>query len=311
MLETFAGEVIGVSSEAERLRAFVERAAQARAPVLLAGEPGTGKQTLARLIHDKSSRRSAPFLMVDCSLYYERELKRELFGYATAGAGKKAKKGLLEFAGSGTCYLSRIEELSPVLQESLLELLRSGRFTRLGDGKTVSATVRLIASSEKNLGGFVDAGLFHAELHRELGAQHLHVPALRERRQDIQIFLHSAIASLQPARPPLVIAPEALQALEAYPWPNNFDDLFKEAERLLRSGTNPVRPENLAMEISSYWLGQHGDPAVRKVLEELDGYLREFLVMSRLDLEYTELVGWTAQHGQPVGRPRHNPLMDP
>jgi hypothetical protein len=85
--------------------------------------------------------------------------------------------------------------------------------------------------------------------------------------------------------------------MQAYPWPGNFDELGKEVIRLLESATGTIRPEQLAMEISNYWLGQRGDPEVRKVIEELDGYIREFRVLSRLDLSYSELVQAAAGFG--------------
>ena len=109
MLDTLPGEIVGASAEADRLRRFVEAAARRSEPVTLTGESGTGKQTAARLIHEASERKSAAFLRVDCSLFYERELKRELFGYVAGGASRgKSRKGLFEFASSGTCYLSEL-----------------------------------------------------------------------------------------------------------------------------------------------------------------------------------------------------------
>lgn len=294
MLETLPGEIVGASAEAEDIRRFVDAAARSTEPVLLTGEAGTGKKTVARLIHEGSTRTSAPFLMVDCSLFYERELKRELFGYATGGGSHgKSRKGLLEFASRGTCYLSRVEELSPALQLALLELLRTGRFSRLGDGKSISSNVRVLVSSTKNLQGFVEAGLFDRELFDLLSRLRLRIAPLRERRQDIPAIVDSlgtvrSPAAAAPAR--LSLTTEALQALQAYPWPGNLEELQKELERLLTQQASSIAPENLSLEISSYWLGQRGDPEVRKVIEELDGYIREFRVLSRLDLSYGELV---------------------
>jgi DNA-binding NtrC family response regulator len=224
--------------------------------------------------------------MIDCSLYYERELKRELFGYACLGPGEKYRKGLLEFASRGTCYMSRIEELSPGIQASFLDFLSSGCFARLGDGKEISSGVRLIVSSEKNLTGFVQAGLFDAGLYAALAKLTICLTPLRERKDDIpqmvQALINAFCAEHQ-VKTRAALSPETLEALQAYPWPANFVELEKEIARLMESGLESIRPENLAMEIASYWLGQRGDPEVRKVLEELDGYIREFRILSRLE----------------------------
>ncbi|MBI4603670.1 MAG: sigma-54-dependent Fis family transcriptional regulator [Planctomycetes bacterium] len=292
MLETLQGEILGVSEGAVCLRRFVEAAAQSCEPATLSGEPGTGKELAARLIHEGSARGKAPFLMVDCSLYYERELKRELFGYLSSGASAKSRKGLFEFASRGTCYMSRIEELSPGIQASILELLRTGRFARLGDGKAIASGVRLIASSDKNLAGFVEAGLFDATLYAEITKLSVAVAPLRQRREDIPAlveYMADAAAARATDRRP-AFTPEALEALKAYPWPGNLDELSKEVLRLTKSGLGTVRPESLSTEIANLWHGQGGDSEVRKVLEQLDGYIREFRVLNRLDLDYRQLL---------------------
>jgi len=231
--------------------------------------------------------------MVDCSLFYERELKRELFGYVSAGARGKSRKGLLEFASNGTCYLSRVEELSLGIQASLLDFVRSGRFPRLGDGKLITSGVRLVASSAKNLSGFVEAGLFDPYLYAQLSKLSARLSPLRDRRDDVPAIVEhfsSVYAADHPGLIRPLFSPEALQALQAYPWPGNLDELEKEVKRLLESSTGTIRPEQLTLELSSYWLGQRGDPEVRKTLEELDGYIREFRVLSRLDLSYVDLL---------------------
>lgn len=287
--EILPAEVIGVSSPAVGMREFVSAAERNSAPVLLVGESGTGKQLTARVIHENASRKKEPLLMIDCCLYYERELKRELFGYGGAGAVGKERKGVLEFASKGTCYLAHIEELTPSIQENLLSFLKKGRFRRLGDGKEISSDARVIVSSDKNLDGFVRAGLFLEDLYREFVQQAHFLSPLRERKEDIPLLVESLVKACvgkSPLRASPRFLPDAMDALKCYPWPANFDELLGEAKRLLDSGVSEIRIQHLAMEISSYWLGQRGDPETRKVLEELDGYIREYRILSRLGCEF-------------------------
>jgi len=296
MTQGCPGAILGISDDAKAIRGFVEEAAHQVDPVVLMGEPGTGKQLAARLIHEGSSRREGPFIMLDCSLYYERELRRELFGYHHEGEDGEAHKGLLEFAAHGTCYLSRIEEISPSIQQSLLHFLEHGSFQRLGDGKETPSGVRLVVSSDKNLKGFVDAGLFDLSLYEALSRLSACFCPLRERKEDIPCmvdFMVDNFTAIHGGKEKISFSPEAFEALKAYPWPLNFDELEKEILRLLEAGLKTVRCENLAMEISSFWIGQRGDPEVRKVIEELDGCIREFKVMSRLHAGLGEDVsGW-------------------
>jgi len=294
------GEIVGISESAQKLRQFVKDAARADDPVTLTGEPGTGKQLAARLIHEASARSQAPFLMIDCSLYYEHELQRELFGHSSARDEKSPRKGLLEFALRGTCYLSRVEELSPMLQRSLLDFLRAGCFARLGDGKEISSEARLIVSSDKNLQGFVEAGLFDSELYAKLSCLKAHFLPLRERKDDIPVMVESLVQNFAAVHSRLdrtLFSPEVLEAFQAYPWPSNVDGLSKEVLRCLESGLPVIRCENLAMDIAGYWLGHRGDPEIRNAIEELDALIREFKVLSRIEAGLGEMVpaSWVSQ----------------
>jgi two-component system NtrC family response regulator len=293
MIDPHPGEIIGTSEAASRIRSFVEEAGRSSDPVTLAGEPGTGKQLTATLIHECSSRSRAPFLVLDCSLYYERELRRELFGYSPDGGSPKSHKGLFEFATQGTCYLSRIEEMSPAIQHSILRFLETGKFTRLGDGKEVTSGVRLIVSSDKNLSGFVGAGLFDPSLHEVLGRLFVRCPPLRDRREDIpalvQYFL-GLFAAEEHRAEASTLSPDALQALEAYPWPHNLDEVVRESCRLVKSGIASVRSENLSMEIANFWFGQRSDPGIRKVIEQIDACIREFKVLCSIESHLGQIV---------------------
>jgi DNA-binding NtrC family response regulator len=286
MVNAFAQQVVGQSPYACAVRRFIEEACATAEPVLLMGEPGTGKELTAKLIHQASPRRKAPFLMIDCSLFYEKELKRELYGYRAGSGADSERKGILEFASKGTCYLSRIEELSLALQADLLEFLVERRFSRLGDGKEVASDARIVASSDKNLDGFVQAGLFNRALHERLSRHLLHLLPLRERKEDIPhvaAAMAAAWAGERSTGAAPTFAPEAVEALQSYPWPANFEELRREVLRLCDRGLRIVRPENLAMEIASFWLGGRGDPEIRKAIEEIDGYIREFRILSRLE----------------------------
>jgi DNA-binding NtrC family response regulator len=293
MIDPHPGEIIGTSDAASRLRSFVEEAGGRSEPVTLTGEPGTGKQLAATLIHERSNRSRAPFLVLDCSLYYERELKRELFGYSPEGGSPKSHKGLFEFATQGTCYLSRIEEVSPSIQQAILRFVETGKFTRLGDGRELPSGVRLIVSSDKNLGGFVGAGLFDPHLHEVLTSLAIRCPPLRDRREDIpslvQYFL-GVFAAEERRTEATILASDAMSALQAYPWPHNLDDMVRESSRIVTSGIHSVRSENLSTEIANFWFGQRGDPSIRKVIEQLDACIREFKVLCSIESHLGEIV---------------------
>jgi DNA-binding NtrC family response regulator len=291
-------QIVGVSPEAAAIRLFVSEAARGCQPVTLTGEPGTGKQLAARLIHEGSERRQAPFLMIDCSLFYEAELRRELFGSAVNGDGGAERKGLLEFAGRGTCYLSRVEELSSSLQCELLAYLEEECCPRPGAGKEPGSRARLIVSSDKNLAGFVDAGLFNARLHARLSPFTLRLAPLRERREDIPAVVSALVAVHAVEHSvlgPVAFSQEAQEALKAYPWPANLRELKREVLRVLARGLERVGPEDLSLEVASYWFGGREDPALRKVIEELDASIREFRILSRLSPPLANLMGFGTQ----------------
>jgi DNA-binding NtrC family response regulator len=295
-------KLLGLSRTVGAARELVEEAAATDTAVMLLGEPGTGKQLVAQLIHESSGRAEEPFLMIDCSLYYERELKRELFGLGETANSTRSRKGVFEFASAGTCYLSHVEELSPALQAELRQFLEEGTFRRLGDRECVTSGVRLVASSDKNLPGFVCSGLFEQALFDCLAGTLGQLAPLRERREDISAIVEEMqrafLSGCERGSVP-TFAPETLRALEAYPWPLNVDELKKEIKRLLETGSPQVTPESLSMEISSFWLGQSNDPEIRSVLEELEGYIREFRIMSRLSGAFGQSVGFAGLEKEP------------
>ncbi|MBN1443375.1 MAG: sigma-54-dependent Fis family transcriptional regulator [Planctomycetes bacterium] len=303
MVEQTCEDIVGTSAHSRQIRQFVERASKADGPVMLLGEPGTGKEFIARRIHHESIRMERPFLMIDCSLYYERELKREIFGYRSSRAEAKSRTGLLEFGSGGTCYLARVEELSQGLQGSLLEFIKNGRFQRLGDSKRIESAARLIVSSDKNLAGFVQGGLFDRELFQLLAGLQLTVAPLRDRPEDIAALAAEAAKQWRQekrSRDAFEFSSECLAALKAFPWPRNFDELKKEIQRLLEIGKEIISTSDLTFQISTHWMGRQADPAVRRVIEELDGYIREFKILSRLDDEFGEVLldlnEWETDH---------------
>jgi DNA-binding NtrC family response regulator len=251
---------------------------------------------IARAIHFASSRRNSPFLMIDCSLYYERELERELFGYRP-GPGEPAeasRRGLLEFTPRGSCYAANVEELSPSIQLRILNLLDTGYIQPVGSDRLTPSRVRLIFSSEKNLQGLSAGGLFSEHLFRRLQGLTANLLPLREHSEDIDLLVEHFARRFDAERnePPkdLEISGEALEALRLYPWPGNADELKAEVGRLLRAGHRTIAPEVLSNAILNHWRGRRGDPAVVRVVEEIDQYVREFQVMSRLDAEYGDIL---------------------
>jgi NtrC-family two-component system response regulator AlgB len=216
---------------------LVSRAAVADAPVLFRGESGTGKGVLARALHGMSPRKDGPFVTVNCPTLSEDLLASELFGHARGSftGAVRDQAGRVEMADGGTLFLDEIAELSPALQAKLLRFLQDKQFERLGENLTRRSDVRVLAATNRDLDADVAEGRFRKDLLYRLNVVVVHLPPLRERREDIlplaREFLAFFARTSQRAVPQL--SPEAERLLAAYDWPGNVRELRNALERAL------------------------------------------------------------------------------
>ncbi len=221
------GPVLGPSLAMRRVFAVLERIADKHVTVLVRGETGTGKDLVARAIHDASPRRELPFVIVDCGALAPEQIELELFG---SDEGGEVRRGAYELADGGTVFLYEVAELPADLQPKLLRVLESGRFRRVGGSEERSADVRVIAASNRDLRDDVAAGSFREDLYFRLAVVSVELPALRERRDDIPALIEAFSRRLPPGmwRPP---GPEAMARLLGYEWPGNVRELRNVVER--------------------------------------------------------------------------------
>jgi transcriptional regulator with PAS, ATPase and Fis domain len=221
----FLGMTAVIASEPmRRLMERVERAAQSSASVLITGESGSGKELVARAVHQLSPRSHRPWVDLSCAALPEHLLESELFGYdrgAFSGADT-AKPGLFELAHQGTLFLDEVGELDPKMQVKLLRVLDGVPYYRLGATKKVSADVRVVAATNQNLERMVAEGRFRGDLFHRLSQLTLHVPPLRERVEDIGPL---AFHLLQQHSPGASFTGRALRLLESHVWPGNVREL--------------------------------------------------------------------------------------
>lgn len=274
--------VVGTSPAAQALREEARRAARSEDPVLLTGEPGCGKARVARTIHAWSRRRKGPFRRLDCSRHGERQLEQRLLG-----ARGRAAEGLLERADGGTLYLGAFEELPAGLQAAVLDLVETGCFRRPRALVSVRADVRIVGGTAKDMGPFVNGGLFSRRLYAHLSRNRIAVPSLRRRIEDIP----EIVADLCGGRIPPRLDGSVLQAFQRYPWPGNLEELEEEVERLLRTGYPKISAEHVRRDIVGYREGGGAaDPGVQRVVEELETAIREFRLLGWLDREFGEFL---------------------
>ena len=231
------GRLTGTSAALEKVIRQARAVAGTNATVLLAGENGTGKEILARAIHEESARRDAPFVAVSCAALPESLVESELFGHekgAFTGA-HAAKKGRFELADGGTLFLDEIGELSQSVQVKLLRVLQERAFERLGGTKTLTVDIRLIAASNRDLEREVESGRFRRDLFYRLNVVPLTLPPLRERREDIPVLAahFAAKAAEKHNRAVPALDPALLDALAEYDWPGNIRELENLIERLV------------------------------------------------------------------------------
>jgi transcriptional regulator with PAS, ATPase and Fis domain len=224
----------GRSPAFTQMLALINRAAPAVTPVLLLGESGTGKELAALAVHALSPRRNKPFVPVDCSGMTESLFESELFGYekgAFTGAAQR-KTGLVEAAAGGTLFLDELGDIPLHLQVKLLRLLESGSFRRVGGVETLRADFRLVAATHCNLEAMMDTGTFRRDLYYRIAAFPIHLPALRERGEDIPLLAKAMLARLAPDRP-LHLTEAAVEQLMQYGFPGNVRELRNLLERAI------------------------------------------------------------------------------
>ena len=275
-------ETIFLGEGMERVRKLVNDVAPTTTTVLITGQSGTGKELIARVIHDLSPRREGPFVAVHCAALAENLLESELFGHergAFTGA-VSARKGRFELADGGTIFLDEIGEISAAVQVKLLRVLQEKEFERVGGMRPLSVDVRIVAATNKNLKGEVAAARFREDLYYRLNVFPVALPSLAERREAIlplaDYFLKKFAAAF--GKSISGFSPGARSALENYPWPGNVRELQNVIERavILAQGEIGVTHLNLEPPLvplapEDSVLKANERETIRKVLDETGG----------------------------------------
>jgi len=242
------------------VKRMIDQVAATDATVLVWGESGVGKEIVARTLHQLSPRRDRPFVKVNCAALPLELLESELFGYergAFTGAHRQ-KPGKFELAHTGTIFLDEIAEMPLPVQAKLLQVLQDSEFSRLGSRQDIRVDVRVVAATNKDLGRLVERGAFREDLYYRLNVVNLHVPPLRERREEIPILVEHFLSEYarRYGRPRRDIGVTTLRRFMEYSWPGNVRELENIVKRIVVLGTEdwveqelagaPSRPEPMA-----------------------------------------------------------------
>jgi len=266
-------EIIGTSPALKRALEDVQTVAPTDSTVLIFGETGTGKELIARALHNLSGRSNHPLVKVNCAAIPTGLLESEMFGHergAFTGAVEQ-RKGRFELAHRGTIFLDEVEEIPLELQPKLLRVLQEQEFERLGSGKTIRVDVRVIAATNADLAQMVAEKKFRRDLYYRLNVFPIMLPALRERAQDISLLVHffAQRFAQQMKKPIKTISPEALAQLTAYSWPGNIRELQNLIERavILSRGSVLEVPLGEIKKPANKILVNHGSPVTLEALE--------------------------------------------
>lgn len=244
--EGMQSRIVGRTAAMQRLFDMIERVAPTRATVLVVGETGTGKELVARAIHDLSDRARRPFVAVNCSALPESLLESELFGHMKGSftGAIQNKRGLFEEASGGTLFLDEISTVSPAIQVKLLRVLQERKIKRVGGRETVAVDFRLLAATNVDLAKLVEEDGFREDLFYRLNVFPIMVPPLRERREDIALLANHfrlRFAEENGIEPP-ELPPETLSRMMAYDWPGNVRELENFIERgvIMHAGARSI-----------------------------------------------------------------------
>jgi DNA-binding NtrC family response regulator len=276
--------VVAVSPAMRELLDLATKVAQARSPVLVEGESGSGKDLLAHWLHYKGPRRDGPFLKIHCPSIPEDLLESELFGHERGAFtdARQAKAGKIELAQGGTLFFDQIEDLSLPLQAKLLRVVEERRFERLGGTRTIEVDVRFVSASTASLRKAVLSRTFRDDLYHRLGVVPLQVPPLRDRREDILPLAETFLQREREGRGLRARAfdPDTADALRGYHWPGNVRELRAVVERAaLVSEGESVPPSALPAHVreqpSTLWVGRARRPSLKEVEQAYIRYVLE------------------------------------
>jgi transcriptional regulator with GAF, ATPase, and Fis domain len=236
-------ELLGHSPRMRELFAILARVAATDLSVLIEGETGTGKELVARSIHRSSPRADKPFRVFDCSVASNNLIESDLFGHEKGAftSADKARTGALEEADGGTLFLDELGELPLEMQQKLLRCLQEGEFRRLGGRKVLKTDVRLIAATNRNLHAEVAAGRFRQDLYYRVEGITVHLPALRERIEDLPLLVDHFLSQSGFAPGSAQLPPNALEMFRAHRWPGNVRELRNVVRRMVLLPDMPFR----------------------------------------------------------------------
>ena len=249
--------IVSKNEKMQKIFDVIKKVAQYKSTVLITGESGTGKELVARALHYNSERAQNPFIPINCGAIPENLLESELFGHAKGAFTDaiRTKKGLFEEADGGTLFLDEIGELPGPLQVKLLRVLQEGEIRRIGESKSIKVDVRIVVATVKDLTKEVNEGRFREDLFYRLNVLPIHIPPLRERKEDIPLLIHHFINKYNQSMSKNVagIDHKALEALMNHKWYGNVRELENTIERaIVLTDRDTIELENLPIEIQEF-----------------------------------------------------------
>jgi two-component system NtrC family response regulator len=249
-------QLIGTSQAMAQVRELIAKVAPTNSTVLVLGETGSGKELVARAVHEQSPRAALPFVAVNCGALPETLIESELFGHrkgAFTGADEH-RLGLFEVAHGGTLFLDEIGELPKAMQAKLLRVLESGEIRRVGDNTSLRVDVRIVCATHRNLEQMVEEGAFREDLMYRINTFEIHIPPLRQRLHDITELAEHLFRRFRPqvVVDQSIFSPAAIEALQTHTWPGNVRELANVIEHAtIVYDALPIRPEHLPQRFGS------------------------------------------------------------
>ncbi len=281
--------IVGNSPAMQEVYKAIGRVALSDLTVLIVGESGTGKELVARALYQHSRRADKPFLAINCAALPESLLESELFGHergAFTGADRR-RIGKFEQAHQGTLFLDEIGDMALSTQAKMLRLLQEQRFERLGGNETIQTDVRVIAATNQDLEAAVSAGRFRQDLLYRLNDFTIHLPPLRERREDLPVLVDHFLKLFNRDlnRQVRSVAPEAMRLLEAYPWPGNVRELQSTIRyALVHAAGEVLTPECLPENLRDWNAGTAAAPTAPAAGFDLAGHVQRLLHSGETDI---------------------------